>query len=179
LPPGPVEEERLIAVLADAWDRLDRDDTRMEAFKLGRIESPSWDGAVLRFTAERHGWTVMGSTRAEVQHWEVDPYGATAQVVRSTHRQLSPMAPRVDVQPLAQEVAARIAAGADDDRLKWSADRSIATVRIGVILPQGSAARQTVSGRRRRFRDALDQVLPGQRVASSWKYRRSADPRSA
>jgi hypothetical protein len=173
LPYGPVANEELIVVLADAWDGLDRDDTRMEAFKLGRLEAPAWDGRVLTFSVERHGRTTLGSTRAEVQHWEVDPRAGTARVVRSTHRQLHPMAPRVDVRPLADEVAAVIVNGVDDDRLKWSADRSVVTVRVGVILPEGSAARQTVTGRRRRFREALDQKLAGQWVGSSWKYTRA------
>ena len=71
----------------------------------------------LRSELERHGGTVLGSTRAEVQHWEVDPRAATARVVRSTHRQLHPMAARLDVRQLAAEVAALILSGANDDRL--------------------------------------------------------------
>ncbi len=171
LPVGPVADDALVGVLADAWDLLDRDDTRMEWFKLGRLEAPSWDGSVLRFVAERHGWTTLGSTRAELQHWEVDPAAGTAQVVRSTHRQLYAMAPRLDVRPLADEVAALILDGIDDARLKWSADRSVVTVRIGTIIPAESAAQQTVSGRRRRFKAALDERLPGRRIGS-WKYSR-------
>ena len=109
--------------------------------------------------------------RAEVQHWEVDPRAATARVVRSTHRQLYPMATRLDVRPLATEVAALILAGANDDRLKWSADRATVKVQIGRIIPADSAARQTVTGRRRRFRSALDDELAGRWAGSSWKYR--------
>ena len=175
-PVGAVDQEALTRVLMSAWDLLDRDDTRMEAFKLARLDGPAWDGSVLRFSVERHGWTALGSTRAEVQHWVVDPDAATAVVERSTHRQLAPMAPRLDVRPLAREVAALIIDRVDDARLKWSADRAVATVRIGEIIPQESAARQTVTGRRRRFRAALDEVLPGQRIGESWRY--SAAPRS-
>ena len=103
LPVGGVDAERLVDVLAGAWGRLDRHDTRMAAFKLDRLEAPRWDGSVLTFLVERHGGTVLGSTRAEVQHWEVDPRAATARIVRSTHRQLYPMAARLNVRPLAAE----------------------------------------------------------------------------
>jgi hypothetical protein len=175
-PVGPVDGDELIGVLTEAWDLLDRDDTKMEAFKLDRLEAPRWDGARLTFAVERHGWTALGSTRAEVQHWEVDPEAATARIVSSTRRQLSPMAPRLDVRPLAAAVAALIVDGTDDDRLKWSSDGSVATVRIGVIIPADSAARQTVSGRRRRFRAALDEALDGQRIGTSWRYTRHRDP---
>jgi hypothetical protein len=175
LPSGPVESDELIAVLVEAWDRLDRDDTRMDAFKLDRLEAPQWDGSVLTFSVERHGWTALGSTRAEIQAWVVDPAAATARVVRRTHRQLHAMAPRLDVRPLAAEVARLIVDGVDDDRLKWSIDRSVATVRIGNVIPEDSAARQTVTGRRRRFRTALDEALPGHRIGASWRYVRHVD----
>jgi hypothetical protein len=176
-PAGPVVDETLVGVLMDAWDSLNRDDTRMEAFKLRRIEAPSWDGSMLRFSVERHGWTALGSTRAEMQHWVVDPRAGTAVLERSTHRQLEPMAPRLDVRPLVAEVAALIVDGVDDERLKWSADGTVVTVRIGEIILAESAARQTVTGRRRRFRAALDEALPGQRIGESWRYRatRSVD----
>jgi hypothetical protein len=176
LPVGPVADGRLVDVLAGAWDRLDRDDRRMAAFKLNRVEEPHWGGSVLTFAVERHGGTVLGSTRAEVQQWEVDPRAATARVVRSTHRQLHSMAARLDVRPLAEEVAALILAGANDDRLKWSADRATVKVQIGRIIPADSAARQTVTGRRRRFRAALDDELAGCWAGSSWKYARPASP---
>ena len=176
LPVGAVAPNELIDVLADAWDRLDRDDTKMEAVKLDRLEAPRWDGSVLTFSVERHGWTALGSTRAEVQTWAVDPVAASARIVGRTHRQLHAMAPRLDVRPLATEVAVLIADGVDDQRLKWATDRSVATVRIGEIIPEGSAARQTVSGRRRRFRAALDEALPGHRIGMSWRYARRVNP---
>ncbi len=173
LPVGPVDRDGVLDVLAGAWDRLDRDDTRMAAFKLNRLEAPHWDGSVLTFAVERHGGRMLGSTRAEVQHWEVDPRAATARVVRSTHRQLSPMSARLDVRPLAAEVAALILAGAHDDRLKWSADGTTVKVQIGRIVPADSA-RQTVTGRRRRFRAALDDELAGRWAGAAWKYTRPA-----
>ena len=176
LPVGPVEDAGLVDVLAAAWDWLDRDDRSMEAFKLDRLEAPRWDGSVLTFSVERHGGTVLGSTRAEVQHWEIDPGAASARLTGRTHRQLYAMAPRLDVRPLATEVAALILAGAEDDRLKWSADRSVATVRIGKVIPAESAARQTVTGRHRRFRAALDHELADHRVGSSWRYMRHPHP---
>jgi hypothetical protein len=174
LPVGPVDRDRLVDVLTGAWDRLDRDDRSMAAFKLKRLEVPYWDGSMLTFAVERHGGTVLGSTRADVQHWAVDPRAATARIVRRTHRQLSAMAPRLDVRPLAVDVAALILAGVSDDRLKWSPDGATVTVRIGRIIPDDSAARQTVTGRRRRFRAALEEELAGSWVGPSWKYTRHA-----
>ena len=92
LPVGPVEDVGLVDVLAAAWDSLDRDDRSMEAFKLDRLEAPRWDGLVLTFSVERHGGTVLGSTRAEVQHWEIDSGAATARLTgmkKSTVRRTS------------------------------------------------------------------------------------------
>jgi hypothetical protein len=111
-----------------------------------------------------------------VQRWEIDPGAASARLSGRTHRQLHPMAPRLDVRPVAAEVAALILAGVEDDRLKWSADLSVATVQIGKVIPAESAARQTVTGRRRRFHAALDRELEGHRIGTSWRYMRHPSP---
>jgi len=58
------------------------------------------------------------------------------------------------VKPLADEVVELIGEGADDERLKWSADRTRVTVLTGKVIPSGGF-RQTVEGRRKRFRQAL------------------------
>ena len=44
--------------------------------------------------------TACGSSRAELQHWTVDLETKTATLEKFGHRQLSPMQPRLDVEPL-------------------------------------------------------------------------------
>lgn len=71
----------------------------MEAYKLlGRMEQVRWEPPVLSFIVERHGETVNGSTRAELQHWEVAVENRTARIVKTGQRQLKPMAPDRQVE---------------------------------------------------------------------------------
>jgi hypothetical protein len=55
-----------------------------------RMEDPSWEPPYLRFVIERHGGTVLGSTQATLQHWEVNLDEMTAEIVKTGHRQLAP-----------------------------------------------------------------------------------------
>ena len=73
-------------------------------------------------------------------------------------RQLSPMASRVDVDSIVDEVAQRIVDGVGDDRLTWLGDRRV-RVEVGRIFPDQSGYKQTVQGRRRRLREALIERL--------------------
>ena len=59
---------------------------------------------MLSFRIERHGGTVMGSTCAEVQFWDVDLDRCTAGIRDVTHRQLVKTAPRHDVKALASAI---------------------------------------------------------------------------
>ena len=65
-PIGPIADTRKVArLLAICWDQLDGGDaTTMQAAKLWPIEDPVWSPPVLKFSIERHGETVMGSSRA-------------------------------------------------------------------------------------------------------------------
>ena len=73
LPTGPVDKDALLAVLGDAWEKFDGgDEHAMAAYKLDRMEEPSWSPPFLCFDIERHGAIAMGSTYAEVQTWAVD-----------------------------------------------------------------------------------------------------------
>jgi hypothetical protein len=59
-------------LLAASWDEFTGDAGGMEGDKLlGRIEDVTWQPPKFTFTIERHGGTLMGSTRAELQDWEV------------------------------------------------------------------------------------------------------------
>jgi hypothetical protein len=66
------------------------------------------------------------------------------------------MARRVDVDPIADEVAVKIGSGEADDRFRWLGDGRV-RVEVGRIFPEGSGYKQTVQGHRRRLREALTQ----------------------
>ncbi len=74
LPPGPVPDiEGLLARLKPAWHHLEGSESNsMAAYKLDRIEDPDWAPPILSFVVDRHGATVLGSTRGELQHWTVN-----------------------------------------------------------------------------------------------------------
>jgi hypothetical protein len=179
--PGAIHDrEGLIDHLAPAWGDLDgADDTRMEPWKLRRLEDPTWSPPRLSFVVERHGATVLGSTRAALQGWTVDLDAGIAYVEERRFRQLRPRAPRLEVGPIADEIVAIIVAGGEDDRLRWSADRDSVRILAGTIIPAGYA--QTTAGRRKRLGEALAQRLEEagwERGSNRWTYIRpgSAGP---
>lgn len=155
-----VESSGLDRLLAVHWAELrGSDDGGMEGYKLlGRMERVRWQPPVLAFVVERHGGTVMGSTRAELQHWEIDVAERTARLVKVGHRQLESMAARTDVKELAAEIALRIVSGEDDDRIKWFEDRSV-KILVTKIFPTGSGFQRTVSGRRRRLGQYIAEAI--------------------
>ena len=157
LEPGPVEEHsHLERLLAEVWNDLRCDYGGMAGDKLvGRMEDLQWNPPLLTFRIERHGGTILGSTRAEVQRWAVDLNRQTATCEHAGHRQLSPMAQRVDCGSLAGEIAGKIGSGEADDRLRWLGDGRV-RVEVGRIFPAHTGYKQTVQGRRRRLREALD-----------------------
>lgn len=73
-------------------------------------------------------------------------------------RQVHGRQPRLDVRPLAEEVASLILLRQEDDRLKWYDDGRVRVV-VGKVLPDGSAVTQTLAGRRKRFHEALGEPL--------------------
>jgi hypothetical protein len=155
LEPGPIEvTTHLERLLAKVWDDLGGDDGMAGQTLIGRMESVEWHPPVLSFVIEKHGGTVLGSTRAEVQQWLVDLDRQTATCEPSGHRQLNPMAKRVDVGSIADEIAQRIVGREADDRLRWLEDGRV-RVEVGRIFPGQSGYKQTIQGRRRRFREAL------------------------
>ena len=165
LEPGPVQNEELLDHLKPAWDLFDGAEfSSMEAWKLDRIEKPRWEPPLLSFTIERHGGAKLGSSRAELQHWKVDISERSAVISRTGHRQLRPRDPPLKVEPLAKSVVEAVSAGRDDPRLKWSEDRSTVRIIAGKIIPD-DGPKETVKGRRRRFREALMAEMLG----SGWE----------
>ena len=161
LPPGPIADPTdLEGLLGAHWDQFEGSDSEgMKGSKLfGRMDEVLWQPPVLTFVIERHGGTVLGSSRADRHRWELDLEARRAVCSRIGHRQLMPMAPRLDVRPLAQQLAQSIVHRQLDDRLRWATDGSV-RVQIGRIIPAGSAVAQTLQGRRRRFWLALGDIL--------------------
>ena len=160
LEPGPVEETtHLERLLAEVWDDLGGDNGGMAGHKLiRRMVRVEWHRPILTFLIERHGGTVLGSTKAELQRWTVHLDRQTATCERTGHRQLSPMARRVDVGPIADEIARKIASGEADDQLSWLGDGRV-RVEVSKIFPAQSGYKQTVQCRRMRLREALIERL--------------------
>jgi len=155
-----VDVGHLDATLAQCWHEFHGADAEgMAAYKLlGRMEQISWNPPELSFRIERHGGTVLGSTRAELLYWSVNLETRTATCATGGRRQLEPMQPGLNVKPIAEEIVALIDKRQHDGRLKWNADGSVQVV-IGKIIPGGSAVKQTLEGRRRRFREEVERLL--------------------
>jgi len=147
-------------LLANCWHELEgAGETAMQARKLDRAEDVSWNPPVLSFTIERHGATVLGSSRAELHQWSVDMHQRTARCERGRYRQLLPTAPRLDVKAIA---AVQQAPSSECDLVKsgilvWKSDEEI-EVKHGRLVP-GEGYQQTVAGRRRRFRKQLTERM--------------------
>jgi hypothetical protein len=163
IPPCSITDtDTLARLLADSWHEFSGDDGGMKGHKLlGRMEDVVWNTPLLTFTIERHGGTVMGSTRASLQEWTVDMDKGTVACVEARQRQLRPNQPRLDVTSIAKEIVAQIANHQKDHRLKWYADGRV-RVLVGKVLPEGSAVKITLAARRKRFRAAVTERLIGQ-----------------
>jgi hypothetical protein len=160
VPPGGVADTAdLERLLAAAWDGFAGDDGGMRGYKLlGRMEDVEWDPPLLTFTLERHGGTALGSTRATLQEWVVDMEKRTVACFETRQRQVRPAQPRLDVTPLAEEIVALIVNHREDHRLKRYATGRV-RVLISKVLPESSAVKQTLAGRRTRFRAAVGKRL--------------------
>src|SRR5262249_33655693 len=115
--PGPIADDiTLEPLLAACWGDLEADDGGMESYKLlNRMEDVTWTPPRLNFAVERHGGTVMGSSRAELQHWEVDLENRTAMLAKTGHRQLRQTAQRIYVKPLVERVLTAFRNGSENE----------------------------------------------------------------
>jgi hypothetical protein len=158
--PGEIESTaELECLVSHSRPDLHGDDGGMAGDKLfARMETVVWEPPTLRFAIERHGGTVMGSTRAELQHWAVDVDQKMATLEKVGHRQLYPMARRIYVGPIVEEIATMIINHQEDGRLRWDGDDRVWVV-TGRIFPRNSAFKRTLDYRRRRFRAALKERL--------------------
>jgi len=120
IPPGSITDTTELArLLADAWNQFTGDGGGMEGRKLlGRMEDVAWNPPLLTFIIERHGGTVMGSTRATLQEWTVDVENMTVACLEARTRQLRPMQSRLDLGSVVQEIVAQVVNHQQDRRLK-------------------------------------------------------------
>lgn len=168
LPSGPVADVSTVEqLLATAWDELSGDDGGMEGYKLlNRMEDVRWEPPILSFQIERHGGTVLGSTRAEIQHWSVDVEQKTVALVKSGRRQLRPRAKPFLMKAVIAEVITAIRDGKSDDRIRWDGPDKV-KLKTNELFPNGSAFRMTLAGRRKAFRSLVTAAL----VAEGWEQR--------
>ena len=68
------------------------------------MEYVEWNPPKLGFIIEKHGGTVMGSSRAELQDWSIDVEGKIAYCSVSGYRQIYPRNPPFNVNPIADEI---------------------------------------------------------------------------
>lgn len=68
------------------------------------------------------------------------------------------MQARLDVVSISEELVESIVNHREDPRLKWNKDGTV-TISIGKVLPKDSAVKQTLEGRRRRFRQEVERKL--------------------
>jgi hypothetical protein len=176
LSPGSVEDrQQLTTLLAKAWDSfVGSSNTKMYAHKLDRIEQPVWRPPILEFDIERHGATVNGSTRASVHTWTIDLNAMTATISSERRRQIYQQDRRLDVRPIAAELAGLITGGRESRFLKWFEDGSV-VVKMKECIP--TTNKQTTTSRRRRLRTELEKLLNplGWAKISSHRYARGKE----
>ncbi len=154
---------RAADLLAELWPWLEGgSQTKMAPWKIARLERVVWNPPELTFELERHGGTVQGSTRGDLQTWTVDLDRLTAAVATTGRRQLHPTASRFNARPVAERIARSIAERVDHAGLRWEnlPGRDLVRVLVAEIVPDDSF-KQTVQGRRKRLREELKRCLEG------------------
>lgn len=161
MPPGHMSDGDCLQVLAElsqCWESIPGSEVKSTtADKLRRAEEVCWTPPILSFSLERHGGTVLGSSRASLHYWEVDTEQPEARIVKTSARQLSPKAQVMDIEKMANEIATLILNGVDDRRVTWLEDRQRVQVNIGEVIPESNP--QTTQGRRKRFRVVLASLM--------------------
>jgi hypothetical protein len=176
IPPGKLTGEtasRIADMLAQSWDNLEGStEGGMKGDKLlgGRAENLRWDPPILEFQIERHGGRMLGSTRGELQRWQINITEGTARFAPTGHRQLLAMDARMDVKRLARETAARIIDGQQAPQLKWTGPNRV-RILVAEVIP--ATNQQTTASRRKRYIAALEQLL----IEQGWRFVRQGSYR--
>ncbi|MHC1768181.1 MAG: hypothetical protein AB9869_28570 [Verrucomicrobiia bacterium] len=171
-PAGMISDrERLAKLLSVCWDQFDgANGGGMQAYKLHqRMERIEWKPPFLSFCIERHGGMTFGSSRAELQIWELNLEDKTASHGSAGYRQIYPRSPALDVQPMADATAGEIVERKRSSNLKWSPDGKTVRVLMGQLIPAKSAVKQTLAARRKRLRLAIEANL----AKSGWRKLRA------
>lgn len=150
----------LESLLFNHWEEFKGSDFEStESYKLvGRMEDVYWDPPLLIFKIERHGATVMGSSRAALHKWTLNLEEKTAECKTGGYRQLFKRQPNLNVKKIAEEIIPIILNEKQDERLRWYKDGTV-RILIGQIIPTDSASKETVVNRRKRFRKAMDELM--------------------
>jgi hypothetical protein len=162
IPSGAIQAsmiDELFRLVVASWGEFSGSgDTSMGAWKILREEGPervTWNPPCLSFVIDRHGGTVLGSTRAEKQEWTLNLEKRTANQAQIGYRQLRPNAKPLDVKPLADGVCKAVQEGpsstshlVSDGTIVWKNDDQLAVFHGQIVRGE---YQQTVSGRRRRF----------------------------
>jgi hypothetical protein len=181
MPAGRVPDDtrgKILELVKGSWHEFRGSaETSMELWKVDRERGPHdlrWDPPILSFWIVRHGGAVQGSTRGERQQWSLDFVGHTAQHGIVGYRQLRPSAPALDVRSIATKVCEVVREGADSSSdwiangvLVWKGDGRI-VIKQSLLIPD-NGSKQTIIGRRRRFRADLELKMQeiGWRIVSS------------
>lgn len=156
-----VNSAKLVALLEACWDSFaGGKDTGMESRKLKRASAFEWTRPILSFRIERHGGTVYGSTRVNIQLWSVDLARKCASPQVVGFRQLKAPSARLDVHSLAAATAASIVASENARSLNWIEPHRVVCVLVGNLIPS-EGPKQTLAGRRKKFREELTKILTG------------------
>jgi hypothetical protein len=163
MPSGPIAgpaKAQIEGLLADAWHGLKGAGAEgMTVGKLrGRTEELTWQPPDLSFVIERHGATVLGSTRGELHRWDINVETGEAACRPGGYRQLSPRASAVKVQPLVEEVVRAVLRHEEHPAVTWLTPTRVRVTPSQVEVLR-SGFKQTAEGRRKRFIAALEQEL--------------------
>jgi len=141
---------KIVECLYSIWDHLSgSSEVGMTSTKLpGRLENISWNNPILSFDIERHGATVLGSSRGEVQTWQVDLEAMIANVVATKSRQLHKMDTRLDIHPIAEKIANAIIFQQHIELIEWLSGEKV-RIRTSAAIP--ATNKETTAARRKRL----------------------------
>jgi hypothetical protein len=143
----------------------------MEAHKLECAKDLDWSPPSLSFNIARHGGTVLGSTREDIYHWQLNLDEKTAEYTRIGHRQVrKPAPPLTNAELIAKAISVceEIKAGprsnlkSDGHINNWLGPTEF-RIKPSSLIP-ADGPNQTVASRRKRMRA----ILQGQIEAIGW-----------
>lgn len=186
LSPGPVPPElqhRVKDLLSYCWPGFaGHDQTRLRPHRLLQAEDLTWEPPYLCFAIERHGATMLGSSRAEIEYWHVDLDREEAILAGQSWRQLYPRRPPWNAKPVAEELAQAILQGREHPALTWQGPNTVRVRTKEVIPDYDRSPRRTLGGRQSRlWREMEARLGPHgwKRLPFSSKFVREPTPASS